>query len=147
MDVLTEELRDMRNLVNQAKRIERRASNNMYSYKNQAMHQQSQLEDCLNYKEESLNGLKSAKDSGLSFVQIRECNLLLEYLDSVLETRQYKADISQENYENAKILWQEKQEHLQKLKDALQQLEIENSERMIDDIKPTHNKTYRTYKG
>ncbi len=137
----------MQTLVRQAKREETRASNDMYSSEHQAKRQQSQLEECLNYKEGSLNGLKSAKDSGLSPMQIRECKLLLEYLDSVLETRQYKADISQENYENAKMLWLEKQEHYQRLKQALQQLEEENSERMIDDIKPTHNKTYRTYKG
>ncbi len=145
MGMLTQDLKRMRSLVNQAKRIERRSSNDMYSFEQLAKRQQSQLECCLNYKEESLNGLQSAKDSGLSLMQIRECRLLVEYLDSVLETRQYKADISQENYENAKILWQENHEYLQSLKKKLQQLEKENSERMIDDIKPVHNKTYRTY--
>ena len=62
----------MQTLVRQAKREETRASNDMYSSEHQAKRQQSQLEECLNYKEGSLNGLKSAKDSGLSPMQIRE---------------------------------------------------------------------------
>ncbi len=147
MHQLMQELKEMRSLVSRAKREETRAGNDMYICEQQAKRQQSQLEDCLNYKEESVNGLLTAKDSGLTPMQIRECKLLLEYLDSVLETRQYKADVSQENYEDARQVWHGKHVHWQKLKQDLQQLEVENSERMIDDIKPTHNKTYRTYKG
>ncbi len=140
-----DDINQMRRLVNQEKREECRASNDMYIHENQANHEQSQLETCLRYKEECLNGLKTAKDSGLSIVQIRECQLLVQYIDSVVETRQYKADISQENYEEAKAVWQEKQDSLENVKQALKKLEAEYGEQIIDDIKPVHDRTYRVY--
>jgi flagellar biosynthesis chaperone FliJ len=142
-----DDINQMRRLVNQAKREECRASNDMYIHENQANHEQSQLETCLTYKEECLNGLKTAKDSGLSIVQIRECQLLVQYIDSVVETRQYKADISQENYEEAKAVWQEKQDSLENLKQALKKLEAEYGEQIIDDIKPVHDRNYIVYDG
>jgi len=145
MGMITTELKRMRSLVSQAKRDERRANNEMSCLEQQSIRQLQQLEDCINYKEDSLNGLQSAKESGLTVIQIRECKLLVEYLDSVMETRQFKADISQENYENARLVWQDKQEHLKKLQQSLQPLEDENNERMIDDIKPSHDKSYKTY--
>ena len=140
-------INQMRRLVNQAKREECRASNDMYIHENQANHEQSQLETCLTYKEECLSGLNTAKDSGLSIVQIRECQLLVQYIDSVVETRQYKADISQENYEETKAVWQEKQDSLENLKQALKKLEAESGEQVTDDIKPVHDRTYRVYNG
>ncbi len=142
-----DDINQMRRLVKQAKREECRASNDMYIHENHAHHEQSQLETCLTYKEECLNGLKTAKDSGLSIVQIRECQLLVQYIDSVVETRQYKADICQENYEDAKVVWQEKQDSLENLKQALKKLQAEYGEQMLNDIKPTHDRTYRVYDG
>ncbi len=139
------DINQMRRLVDQAKREECRASNDMYMHENQANHEQSQLETCLTYKQECLNGLKTAKDSGLSIVQIRECQLLVQYIDSVVETRQYKADISQENYEEAKVVWQEKQDSLENLKQVLKKLEAESGEQVTDDIKPVHDRNYRVY--
>ena len=146
-----DDLNQMRSLVKQAKREEHRASNDMFNHEHHANHAQSQLETCLNYKEECLNGLQTAKDSGLSIVQIRECRLLVQYLDSVVETREDKVDISLENYENARLVWQKKQDYLKRLKQALQQLEEENNDQdreqdqMINDNRLTHSKTYRVY--
>lgn len=136
-----------RALVKLAKREECKASNEMYNYEHRARHEQSQLETCLTYKEKCLNGLKTAKDSGLSIVQIRECELLVQYLDSVVETRQYKADISQENYEEAEALWQEKHDSLENLKQELQNIETDNNDQdeLIDDNRLVHNKTYKVY--
>ena len=148
-----DDINNIRSLVNQAKREERKASNDMSNHEHRANHEQSQLDTCLTYKEECLNGLKTAKDSGLSIVQIRECQLLVKYIDSVVETRQYKADISQENYEKVEAVWQEKHDNLDKLIQALQQLEAENNgheeeqDQMIDDKRLAHNKTYRVYNG
>ena len=148
-----DDINNIRSLVNQAKREERRTSNDMSNHEHRAKHEQSQLDTCLTYKEECLNGLKTAKDSGLSIVQIRECQLLVKYIDSVVETRQYKADISQENYEKVEAVWQEKHDNLDKLIQALQQLEAENNgheeeqDQMIDDKRLAHNKTYRVYNG
>ena len=146
-----DDINQIRSFVNQAKREERKASNDMYNHEHRANHEQSQLETCLNYRAECLNGLKTAKDSGLSVVQIRECQLLVKYLDSVVETRQYKADISQEDYEKAEVAWQEKQESLENLKQALQKHETENNDQqnepdqMVKNNRLAHNNTYRLY--
>ena len=143
-----DDINQIRNRVALAKREERRASNDLHNHKHRADHEQSQLETCLTYKEECLNGLKTAKDSGLSVVQIRECQLLVQYLDSVVETRQYKADISQENYEKSESEWQEKQDSLENLKQELHKLEADNNDQdeLIDDNRLSHNKTYKVYK-
>ena len=143
-----DDINQIRSRVALAKREERRASNDMSNHKHRANHEQSQLETCLTYKEECLNGLKSAKDSGLSVVQIRECQLLVKYLDSVVETRQYKADISQENYEKAEAVWQEKHDSLGTLQQELHKLEADNNDQdeLIDDNRLTHKKTYKVYK-
>ena len=143
-----DDINQLRSRVALAKREERRASNDMYNHEHRANHEQSQLDTCLTYKEECLNGLKTAKDSGLSIVQIRECQLLVQYIDSVVETRQYKADISKENYEKAEAVWQEKQESLESLKQALHKLEVENNDQdeQIDDNRLAYNKSYTVYK-
>jgi flagellar biosynthesis chaperone FliJ len=146
-----DDINQIRSLVNQAKREERKASNDLYNYQHRAKHEQSQLDTCLSYRAECLNGLKTAKESGLSVVQIRECQLLVKYLDSVVETRQYKADISQEDYAKAEAVWQEKQDSLKNIKQVLQKLETENndqqmeSERMVQNNRSAHNNTYRLY--
>ena len=146
------DINQKRVLVKLAKREERKASNEVYNHEHRAKHEQLQLETCLKYKEECLNGLKTAKDSGLSIVQIRECQLLVQYLDSVVETRQYKADICQENYQEAKEEWQEKQDSLENLKQTLKKLEAENKgqNKEQDKVKNNglaNNKTYKVYNG
>ncbi len=145
MPDVMDDIKKQRSLVSNARREERRTNNEMYNHEQQANHEQSQLDTCLAYKEECLNGLKTAKASGLSIVQIRECQLLVKYLDSVVETRQYKADITQENYQNAKIEWQEKSEDLTVLKQTLHELEIKNGNKMVGDGAVNNDRTYQVY--
>ena len=146
-----DDINQIRSLVNQTKREERKASNDMYNYEHRAKHEQSQLDTCLSYRAECLNGLKTAKESGLSVVQIRECQLLVKYLDSVVETRQYKADISHDEYAKAEVAWQEKQDSLQNIKQVLEKLETENNDlqmepdQMVKNNRSAHNNTYRLY--
>jgi len=123
------DLKETRSLTAKAHRQEVKAFNEMVSDEEKAKEQQSQLDTCIAYRDECLNGLKTAKSSGLSVVQVRECQLLMQYLDSVVETRQYKADISNETYEKLKGVWTKKNEHYQQLKDALEKQEIEDRER------------------
>jgi flagellar biosynthesis chaperone FliJ len=143
-----DDINQIRNRAALAKREERRASNDLHNHKHRADHEQSQLETCLTYKKECLNGLKTAKDSGLSVVQIRECQLLVQYLDSVVETRQYKADISQENYKKAEVEWQETHDSMENLKQELHKLEEENNDEieLIDDNRLSHKQSYKVYK-
>jgi len=142
------DIKQTRSLVDKAQREERKASNEMYNCEQQALDQQTQLDTCLNYRDECLNGLKTAKQSGLSVVQVRECQLLVQYLDSVVETRQYKADISQENHEKSKEVWQKKNDHYTNLKEELKKMEelnLQQKELEINDGKIVDSKTYKTY--
>ena len=144
------DIKEIRSLVDKAHREEIKASNEMHSDEHKAMRQKEQLDTCLNYRNECLNGLKTAQTSGLSVAQIRECKLLVEYLDSVVETKQYQADISAENYEESKIVWQKKHEHFINLKESLQQLKASESdlaeqEQQVRGNPLVNNKTYRTY--
>ncbi len=123
------DLKETRSLVEKAHREEVKAFNKMVSDEEKAKEQQSQLDTCITYRDECLDGLKTAKSSGLSVVQVRECQLLMQYLDSVVETRQYKADISSESYEKLKVVWTQKSEHYEQLKVALEKQEIEDRER------------------
>jgi len=122
-------LKETRSLVEKAHREEVKAFNEMVSDEEKAKEQQSQLDTCITYRDECLDGLKMAKSSGLSVVQMRECQLLMKYLDYVVETRQYKADISNESYEKLKLVWTKKNEHYEQLKETLEKQEIEDRER------------------
>ena len=144
------DIKETRSLVDKANREEVKAYNLMFSDEARAKEQQSQLDTCLRYRDECRVGLKTAKTSGLSVVQVRECQLLMEYLDSVVETRQYKADISQENYEKLKKVWSKKSEHYGQLKDALEKQEIEEREKrentMIGGNDAIMTETYEAFK-
>ncbi|VAW52176.1 hypothetical protein MNBD_GAMMA05-689 [hydrothermal vent metagenome] len=123
------DLKETRSLVDKAHREEVKAFNKMVSDEEKAKEQQSQLETCITYRDECSDGLRTAKSSGLSVVQVRECQLLMQYLDSVVETRQYKADISSESYEKLKAVWTKKNDHYEQLKTTLEKQEIEDRER------------------
>jgi len=141
------DLSDMKTLVEKAHRDEVKAYNEMSSDEARAIEQQSQLDTCLAYRNECLSGLKNAKTSGLSVVQVRECQLLMQYLDSVVETRQYKADISQENYEKTKVVWDKKNEHYQHLKEAFDQQELDIKENtLIGGTEAIKSGAYQAYK-
>lgn len=145
------ELSKTRKLAEQAQREERIASDEMSNNEYKATDLQAQLETILQYREECHNGLKTAKESRLSVVQIRECQLLIQYLDTVVETRQYKADISQEKYEDSKITWKKKREHLDNIKEKLELLEaaeeVMSQDAEINDASDMSGKDYQTYPG
>jgi len=145
------DLKETRSLVDKAHRDEVKAYNQMVSDEEKAKEQQAQLETCVTYRDECLDGLKTAKSSGLSVVQVRECQLLMQYLDSVVETRQYKADISSENYEKLKAVWTKKSEHYEQLKETLEKQEIEERERrentMVGGDISEQSETYYSHGG
>ncbi|PCI06818.1 MAG: hypothetical protein COB77_05935 [Gammaproteobacteria bacterium] len=147
-----EEKKQLSIMAEKAHREETKAYNEMYSDEQKANKQREQLETCLDYREECLSGLKSAKSSGLSIVQIRECQLLVKYLDTVVETRQYQSDICDENYDKSKKIWNRRNEHYEKLKDEMKNLDtVKDADVMVDDSQETDNskpssvKTYKTY--
>ncbi|MBL4711614.1 MAG: hypothetical protein JKX75_03795 [Gammaproteobacteria bacterium] len=151
---IMDEKKQLGTMVEKAHREETKAYNEMYSDEQKATKQREQLETCLDYREECLSGLKSAKTSGLSIVQIRECQLLVKYLDTVVETRQYQSDICDENHEKSKKIWTRKNEHYLKLKEELKNFNSTMDKKsddilydspekdVVDDQKV---KTYKTY--
>lgn len=143
------ELTKTRSLAEHAQREERIASDEMFNCEHKANDLQAQLDTILQYREECHNGLKTAKESRLSVVQVRECQLLIQYLDTVVDTRQYKADISQEKYEESKIAWKKKSEQLEKIREKLALLEaadeVMRQDEVINDAGNMSGRNYQTY--
>ena len=139
------EIKEIKALVEKANREESKAFNEMTSEEVKAKEQKEQLDACSTYREECLEGLKSAKTSGLSIVQIRECQVLMQHLDSVLETRQYKADISQETYEKLKKVWTKKNEHYAELKETLNKAIKERENMMVGGEEAHTTEAYNAF--
>ncbi len=145
-------------LIEKSHREVIRANDEMYYNEQKAKVQREQLETCLDYRDECLNGLKTAKNSGLSVVQVRECQLLVQYLDTVVETRQYKADICEERFEKSKRVWKKKQQHHSDLSETLNKQLIDEkieTDQVADDelnsraapkVKDTTNYKFKTLK-
>lgn len=140
------EIKKTRSLLEKAQREERKASDEMFNKEQQANEQKTQLDTIIEYRDECLEGLKTAKEARLSVVQVRECQLLVQYLDSVVETRQFKADASQEKYDESRKDWEKKNEHYKKIKETLLKLEANDSlQQQSDDINDTGDKKSGLY--
>jgi len=127
--------------VQKALREARRAEGER-DYREQQMQQQQQrLEALTNQREECVSGLKSAKQSGMSIVQIREYQLLMQHLSGVLEEQQSKMELSQQNFEQAEAEWQQKQEYLQRLQQQLQQLLEAKQEAFVGEDEETQDES------
>ncbi len=100
-----------------ARRQESKAFNELEFCECQVKEQASQLETLLQYRNECRDGLKTAKDTGLTPVHVREYQLLVKHINSVVEVVQHKVDLCQEKHEKAKQIWQEKNEVFVKIKD------------------------------
>lgn len=124
----------------QARRQESKAHNDLDYRSRQATEQQSQLDSLLQYKDECIEGLKAAKATGLTPVHIRELQLLMTHVNSIIETVAYKVDITQDNYEEAKEVWQEKSAHFEKVKELIKQKEEMEKEKMIEESNDADDK-------
>ena len=118
--------------LERARREECKASNQLEYLERQAEEQKSQLDNWLQYRKECMEGLKTARESGLTPMYMRECQLLVKHVDTTVETIQYKVDASQENYEKSKEVWQKKNEHFKNLKEVIKQQKTVNNE-LIDN--------------
>ncbi len=119
---------EVRTSLDKAKRDERSASSEMRRRDAQAEEQKKQLETLFNHRDECVEGLKKAKESWLTIVQMREYQLLLQHLSTVVEEQQTKVDISQNNYEQARSVWKLKHERCEKLEKLYEQLLAEQRE-------------------
>ena len=123
------DIRTMKLDLDKAKRDEQRARGEMSRCETQSNNQQVHMESLLAHREECVHGLRTAKESGLNIVQIREYQLLLKHLDGVVKEQQEKVDICQVKYEKAHDEWIVKNEHLGKMREMMQEAEQEDRER------------------
>lgn len=111
--------------LKQAVREERQASNEKSFLESQMSEQKTKLDGALKYKSECVEGLRLARTKGLTPVHVRELQLLMTHIKSVIETLTYKVDVSQNNFERAREVWQEKEKVLEAVREAVRQQELE----------------------
>ena len=130
-----ENIRELKSDLNLARRDEKRAQGDMIRCEQQAERQLRHLEALLTHRDECVNGLKNAEQSGLSIVQMREYQLLLEHINSVVQEQQEKLDVSQINFEVSREIWQRKQERTMRLNDMLESVrDADESEKSGDRL-------------
>lgn len=116
-----------------ARRQESKAHNELDIRARQAMEQKTQLDALLQHKDECIEGLRIAKETGLTPVHIRELKLLMAHVNLTIETVAYKVDISQDNYDEAKDVWQEKNEHFKKAKAVKKKNDEMEKEKRVEE--------------
>ena len=131
----------------QARRQESKAHNELDLRARQAMEQKSQLDSLLQHKDECIEGLKIAKENGLPPMHIRELNLLMAHVNSTIETVAYKVDVSQDNYEEAKEVWTQKNECFVKAKELMKQKEEMEKEKRLEEANKDSEKNGRNRLG
>ncbi len=102
-----------------ARRQESKAYNELEYRTQQAREQKSQLDSLREYREECMEGLTNARETGLTPVHVREYQLLMTHIDSVVETIEYKVNASQDNLDKAQEVWHKKNDHFTKVKESL----------------------------
>ena len=112
-----------------ARRQESKAYNEMSYLSQQAKAQKSQLDSLLDYRNECLEGLANARETGLTAVHVREYQLLMKHINSVVEVIEHKVNISQDNMDKAQQTWQQKNEQFIKVKEA-----VKKETPRLDDI-------------
>ena len=108
--------------LKKARRKENQAHSDLDYYERQAEHQEEQLEKQLQHRDECVTRLIAAKESGLSPILIREQQVLLAHINSVVETASYKVDLSQENLAKADDAWNKVNDQHEMLKNASEKI-------------------------
>lgn len=120
--------------LSRARREERKAESDMNLRQSQADEQKDHLEVLLDYRDECVEGLRTAKQSGLTIVQIREYQLLMQHLSVVVEEQQDKVDISQVNYDKSKAVWQSKYDKANEIQAYCDEQDELMGEEYVDDV-------------
>lgn len=101
-----------------ARRQESKAYNELEFRSQQAKQQKSQLDALLEYKNECLEGLANARENGLTPAHVREYQLLMKHINSIVEVTEYKVTASQDNLDKAQQVWQQKNEYFERVKET-----------------------------
>ena len=129
-----DELSDIKKRLQRAIRDVQNAEDELAYRKKLFEEQQKKMTTLLDYRDECMTGLTSAKSSGLSIVQIREYQLLLRHLGSVLDDQSYKIDLCNRNYEQARTSYDEKKALLEQQQKLLEQEEKLRAEQYTDGM-------------
>ena len=113
--------------LKKARRKENQAHSDLDYYERQAEQQKNLLEEQQKHKDECIVRLIAAKENGLSPLLIRELQVLLAHIRSVVETASYKVDISQENFAKAEDTWNKEQDRYVMMKNSSEKLNKEES--------------------
>ncbi len=119
-----------------ARRQESKAYNELEYRTQQAKEQKSQLGTLLEYRDECMEGLSNARETGLTPVHVREYQLLMKHINSVVEVIEHKVNASQDNLDKAQEVWQKKNEHFVKVKESIKKNSTADSQKMTQE----HNK-------
>jgi len=111
-----------------ARRQESKAFNELEFRTQQAKEQKLQLNSLLEYQNECREGLANALEMGLAPVHMREYQLLMKHINSVVQDIEYKVTASQDNLDIANEVWQEKNEKFTEVKQLIKEKSIAESE-------------------
>lgn len=128
-----EDIPNIKQKIKRAMREARHAQDEMECRIKQSQEQQKKMTALLDYREECMAGLENAKTSGLSIVQIREYQLLLRHLTTVLDEQSYKVDLCIRNCEQAKKDYEDKKAQLERQQIMLEQQEKLRGEKIVGD--------------
>ncbi len=124
-----------------ARRQESKAYNEREFCSHQAKEQQSQLDSILEYRNECMEGLSNARETGLSPAQVREYQLLMKHINSTVEVIEYKVTATQDNLDKADQVWQKKNEHFVVVKESVKQQSIAEDEEPEETPKESPKET------
>ena len=115
-----------------ASRQESKAFNELEYRTQQAKEQKSQLESLLEYRDECMEGLANARETGLTPVHVREYQLLMKHINSVVEVIEHKVNATQDNLDKAQEIWNEKNEHFVKVKKSVSKNSAADAQTMTE---------------
>jgi flagellar export protein FliJ len=120
--VMMTELHELQTRLERARREEKRSFSDLVRCEHQVENQRGQLEHQLAHRDQCVSGLASARESGLSIVQMREYQLLLQHINKVVHEQQEKVHASEAQYEAAREAWEQRQQQTVALNDELEAL-------------------------
>lgn len=129
-----------------ARRQESKAYNELEYRSQQAKEQRSQLDSLLEYRNECMDGLSNARETGLTPAHVREYQLLMKHINSIVEVIEFKVNASQDNLDKAQQVWQKKNEHFVKVKEAVKQDKPRLDDIIYDDEDSDSKKSTATIK-
>lgn len=121
-----------------ARRQESKAYNELEFRIQQAKEQKSQLGSLLEYRDECMEGLTNARETGLTPVHVREYQLLMKHINSVVEVIEHKVNASQDNLDKAQEIWHKKNEHFIKMKESIKKNSTTDAETGAEKVDDSH---------